>query len=371
MKIKSKLLTVLLGGFLYSSVALADNNNLLLTNNQAVYQSFIGQFISQDGRVIDSSDPRLITTSEGQSYALFFALVNNDPERFAQVFKWTQNNLAEGNLSQNLPAWLWGQDTKTKAWQVLDKNSASDADVWIAYSLLEAGRLWKNETYKTVGLNLLKQIESKEVVHVADQGMLLLPGEYGFVHGNEWKLNPSYSPIQLMHYFAQYSPIWHQIADNTVHMLIQTSPQGFAPDWVTYKDGAWHTKDQKGSYDAIRVYLWTGLLNDQDHDKTKLLNHFSAFAQQTEKNGIPPEKVYLSDLRIDPKAPIGFSAASLPFLKNTGLQQQQFARILAQYHENNTYYNNVLVLFGLGWYTHQYQFNAQGQLVPIWLKAYE
>lgn len=36
----------------------------------------------QDGRVIDDSDPRMITTSEGQSYAMFFALAANDRPAF-------------------------------------------------------------------------------------------------------------------------------------------------------------------------------------------------------------------------------------------------------------------------------------------------
>ena len=30
---------------------------------------------------------------------------------------------------------------------MLDPNSASDADVWMAYSLVEAGRLWKIPCY--------------------------------------------------------------------------------------------------------------------------------------------------------------------------------------------------------------------------------
>ncbi|MGL5105720.1 MAG: glycosyl hydrolase family 8, partial [Plesiomonas shigelloides] len=39
------------------------------------WEAFKRNFIDPQGRVIDRSDTRLITTSEGQSYALFFALV--------------------------------------------------------------------------------------------------------------------------------------------------------------------------------------------------------------------------------------------------------------------------------------------------------
>ena len=86
------------------------------------------ELVSVDGRVLDPSDERLITTSEGQSYGLFFALVANDRATFAQLLRWTSNNLAEGDLSSHLPAWLWGRDAKGK-WQVLDPNNASDADL--------------------------------------------------------------------------------------------------------------------------------------------------------------------------------------------------------------------------------------------------
>ena len=102
------------------------------------WQDFARQFISADGRVIDPSSPRKITTSEGQAYAAFFALVGNDPARFAQLLDWTRDNLAAGDLSARLPAWLWGQRDDGQ-WGVLDANAASDADVWLAYSLIEAG----------------------------------------------------------------------------------------------------------------------------------------------------------------------------------------------------------------------------------------
>ncbi|MEK9939779.1 MAG: glycosyl hydrolase family 8, partial [Methylotenera sp.] len=79
-----------------------------------------------------------MTTSEGQAYALFFALVANDQPQFERLLQWTQLNLAQGNLATNLPAWHWGQKADG-SWGVIDGNSASDADIWIVYTLLEAG----------------------------------------------------------------------------------------------------------------------------------------------------------------------------------------------------------------------------------------
>ena len=41
------------------------------------WEQFKKDYISEGGRVVDPSDTRKITTSEGQSYALFFALAAN------------------------------------------------------------------------------------------------------------------------------------------------------------------------------------------------------------------------------------------------------------------------------------------------------
>ncbi len=93
--------------------------------------------IDSQGRVIDHSAQDR-TTSEGQSYAMFFALVDNDRIRFDKLLNWTEVNLAGGDLTQRLPAWSWGK-SPDGSWKILDQNPAADADLWIAYSLLEAG----------------------------------------------------------------------------------------------------------------------------------------------------------------------------------------------------------------------------------------
>ena len=48
--------------------------------------------------VIDPSDARKITTSEGQSYGLFFALAANDRKAFDLLLAWTRDNLARGRF---------------------------------------------------------------------------------------------------------------------------------------------------------------------------------------------------------------------------------------------------------------------------------
>ncbi|EPY3687581.1 cellulose synthase complex periplasmic endoglucanase BcsZ, partial [Cronobacter sakazakii] len=239
----------------------------------ADWDRFKGGYISEEGRVIDPSDPRKITTSEGQSYALFFALAANDREAFDNILQWTENNLAQGSLKNTLPAWLWGMKGPDE-WTVLDTNSASDADLWIAWSLLEAGRLWKEPRYSDTGKALLDRIAKEEVVNVPALGDMLLPGKVSFAEPTLWRFNPSYMPPQLARYFTRYGKPWTTIRDTNLRLLLETAPQGFSPDWVSYEaKKGWVMKPaapQKpliGSYDAIRVYLWVGMMNPADEQQ--------------------------------------------------------------------------------------------------------
>jgi hypothetical protein len=115
------------------------------SDSARLWHAYAARFISGDGRVLDPQNNDW-TTSEGQSYALFFALVNNDRARFDKLIAWTESNLASNDLGAHLPAWGWGK-AKDGNWGVFDMNSAADSDLWIAYDLIEAGRLWKDLHY--------------------------------------------------------------------------------------------------------------------------------------------------------------------------------------------------------------------------------
>src|ERR1700736_2107968 len=120
----------------------------------AAYRTFTGRFVQADGRVVDYSTPTQQTTSEGQSYAMFFALVANDRATFDRLLAWTRTNLAANQFEPGnvrLPSWQWGKKPDG-SFGVLDPNSASDSDLWIAYDLLQAGRLWNERSYTQLGL---------------------------------------------------------------------------------------------------------------------------------------------------------------------------------------------------------------------------
>ncbi|HCW6970506.1 TPA: cellulose biosynthesis cyclic di-GMP-binding regulatory protein BcsB [Escherichia coli] len=333
------------------------------------WEQFKKDYISQEGRVIDPSDARKITTSEGQSYGMFSALAANDRAAFDNILDWTQNNLAQGSLKERLPAWLWGKKENSK-WEVLDSNSASDGDVWMAWSLLEAGRLWKEQRYTDIGSALLKRIAREEVVTVPGLGSMLLPGKVGFAEDNSWRFNPSYLPPTLAQYFTRFGAPWTTLRETNQRLLLETAPKGFSPDWVRYeKDKGWQLKAEKtliSSYDAIRVYMWVGMMPDSDPQKARMLNRFKPMATFTEKNGYPPEKVDVATGKAQGKGPVGFSAAMLPFLQNRDAQAVQRQRVADNFPGSDAYYNYVLTLFGQGWDQHRFRFSTKGELLPDW-----
>jgi len=226
-------LALCLGTFVISGNAHATTDNTWFLWN--VYKA---HFMAADGRIVDwNSEGR--TTSEGQAYALFFALVANDRASFDLVLKWSQDNLAKGNLQENLPSWLWKR-TPTGDWGVADENSASDADLWMAYTLIQAGRLWQEPSYLSLGRAMAQHIANDEVVAIKGSGLLLLPGAKGFRSaGGVLFANPSYEPLQLLAGLAAVFPDgpWSNLIESEPYLVSANVGHGFAMDWVRFKPG--------------------------------------------------------------------------------------------------------------------------------------
>ena len=354
-----------------------------------LWQAYADRFISADGRVVD---PQVgdRTTSEGQSYALFFALVNNDRARFDKLVSWTESNLAAGDLGRNLPAWSWGRN-KDGTWGVLDPNSASDSDLWIAYDLIEAGRLWTDLHYATLGRKVAAGIAHREIVNLPGFGPAMLPGAVGFRLQRSFVLNASYTPLFLLTRMAAADPAgpWSNVAMEVPALIERSARNGFAMDWVCYTPGEGFAPCQAngrkspepvGSYDAIRVYLWTGMLPASSSAKARMLKALPGMNLYMQQHSAPPENVNSDGVPMNQPGPVGFSAALLPYLSslsNDASVAQQLVRIKSQLDEKSnlygagygtgpTYYDQNLVLFGSGWMEKRFQFGSSGELLVRW-----
>ncbi len=327
------------------------------------WEAYKHRFIQPDGRVVEYSQ-QARTTSEAQAYALFHALVANDRKSFDKILSWTENNLADGDLTRQLPAWLWGK-RPTGDWGIIDDNAASDADMWLAWVLLEASEKWHAKHYRKLGKGLLKLIERHEVTQLPGLGYMVLPGPDGFVTDNKrWKLNLSYLPLQVIRKFSHTgdSTIWTEVLRNSITLIDRASVNGIVPDWVIYQaDGRLQASNSSAAnhigYDAIRVYLWAGMLPPSEPTRTSLL-------QQLTRDCVE---------RITPSASEspGMKIAIAPLMKTTGNTRclgQLVNLVDRSWHQGllgdpARYYDQNLSMFALAWLEKRYAFTADGGLL--------
>jgi endoglucanase len=354
-----------------------------------LWNAYQARFIDSQGRVIDHTGGDR-TTSEGQAYAMFFALVDNDRPAFDRIFSWTQANLAGNDLSTHLPSWLWGRAPDGQ-WKTIDPNPASDADVWMAYDLIEAGRLWNAPSYTSTGRALMSLISQREVANLNGFGPMLLPGPSGFQHNQITTLNPSYMPLFIFQRFAAVDPAgpWQQIALNIPRMLAGSARNGYAMDWITYipGDGFYPAPPMStgnadsnvpgGSYDAIRVYLWAGMLDGTGSIRAQVLSAIPGMSTYLADHDAPPEKVSDQGIPLAQDGPVGFSAAVLPYLRafpdSSRVSARQTVRIgrmrdaaTGLYGKDLAYYDQNLALFSTGFIEGRFRFGANGELNVEW-----
>ncbi len=312
------------------------------------------------GRVIDYSDSKLITTSEGQSYGMFFSLVAGDKETFAELFDWT-----EKNLGVDQPAWLWGipDGKKGHAGKVMDTNNATDSDMWIAYCLLEAARLWDMPEYKAKADGYLAKL--KELVRdVPTVGKVLLPGRVGFEEKGVVRLNPSYYPIFILRRFVEEDPSWQPVLEGSVAAIIRSSPGGAAADWSKFDNTGKLLDPDKmvGSYNAIRTYLWAGMMSPKDPVYGQLADQFAPMIELVKVTNVPPEEVAITAMTMGPNGNDSFGACFLPYL--AGDKSGDVIRtLLTKPLQGENYYGNCLTVFGLGFDDKSYAFNEKGMLI--------
>ena len=354
-----------------------------------LWSAYQAHFVDAQGRVIDHTGGDR-TTSEGQAYALFFALADNDRPTFDRLLSWTQANLGSNDLSTHLPSWLWGRAADGQ-WKTIDPNPASDADVWLAYDLIEAGRLWHVQSYTNTGRGLMSLIGQKEVANLPGFGPMLLPGPFGFQHNQSFTLNPSYMPLFIFQRFASVDPAgpWQAIALNIPRMLAGSARHGYAMDWVNYIPGdgfypapamATGNADSNipgGSYDAIRVYLWAGMIDGAGTIRAQVLSAIPGMSVYLADHDAPPEKVSDQGIPMAQDGPVGFSAAVLPYLRafpdSSRISAQQTVRMsklrdpsTGLYGKDLAYYDQNLALFATGFIDGRFRFGPGGDLNVEW-----
>ena len=251
-----------------------------------------------------------ITTSEGQSYTMLRAVWVDDKDVFDKSWEWTKNNLQ--HKQDKLFSWLFGKKNDGSYGVINEnggQNTASDADIDIALSLIMAANRWGQVEYLNQARLIIKDIWKYEVLQVNNRFVLLANNLEKFSTKNNLVINPSYFSPHAYIVFAKIdsSNNWNQLALDTYVSLSELSDNildkiyssGLPPDWV-YLDktsGKWNAINLNNlttnySYDAIRTpwrisldYIWNG-----SEDAKSYLAKLGYLATQWSNN----QKIYTS-----------------------------------------------------------------------------
>lgn len=220
------------------------------------YESYKKNFMSKDGRIIDY-EKNSITTSEGQSYMMLRSLAVGDKSAFNLTYKWAKNNLQRND---KLFAWLWGKNKQGK-YEILDNNTASDADVDIAFALILAYEKWGDYKCLQEAKEIINSIWENETRPVGSKLVL----STGVVQNKDEKieLNPSYFAPYAFRFFQKYDELhdWNLLIDSSYYYLSKVTNEtetNLPPNWFLIENGQIILENSERSdfsYDAIRVFM--------------------------------------------------------------------------------------------------------------------
>lgn len=341
----------------------------IATNSWKYYKK---TFISDDGRVIDYQRGS-VTTSEGQAYAMRRALMMNDKETFDKTYDWAKYNLQ--HKQDKLFAWLWGQKNPGEQieieYGILDQNSAADADVEIAVTLILAFNVWNQGSYMNDALKILNDIWNKETINI--KGARILISGVNQRLAEEVEVNPSYFMPYPFKIFAEVDENHDGLklvgsSYRLTDWCIEHIESGLPPDYffIDKYTGVITFKENRSdfSYDAVRVFyrFYVDYLLTKDPRAEKLLSRSKFFIYRWKREG----KFYTNykqnaELK-DYNEAIGSIALLLPVIKSYDKNvaaEIYNKKIKAKYHLEGywedplNYYAQNLVWFGYWLYQNE------------------
>ena len=190
---------------------------------QAAAVAFFNGYVDSDGRVV-RHDQGNDTVSEGQAYALLLAEAAGDQARFASIWDWTRTHLQE-------PDGLFAFRTDAQG-KIADPQPASDADVLIAWALVEA-KGPNAAVYHLEGRGVAAAVLAHETVR---RGSTLMLAAGPWATGQPVTLDPSYwAPAAFEALSSATGDIrWSELDDATFVLSNELTAGGtlLPPDWA-------------------------------------------------------------------------------------------------------------------------------------------
>lgn len=242
------------------------NTQKLLASKTLVHQQllkFYEERLQPDYRRGYFTNSNREGNSESQSYALLQSVWADDKATFDTVWLWTKRNLQRPD---GLFRWQFSMNGQQIS--IRDSNSATDADVDIAYALLLAGQQWEDSAYIEEARTIIRGFWNEETVESV-AGRHVVAGNWAG-ESETVVMNPSYFSPHAYALFAEYEPSydWDSLIQTGYNDIVNASEamreaRGafLPPNWVqmntrTEAIGPFETKTDSYdySYDAFRTY---------------------------------------------------------------------------------------------------------------------
>lgn len=329
-------------------------SNLCLEKDYEFYKS---QFMSEDGRIMDPAKNN-ITTSEGQSYIMLQSLAVDNQKTFDLTYKWAKNNLQRPD---KLFSWLWGKN-KNGEYKILDENSASDADVDIAFALLLAYEKWNKSEYLMEATSIVNSIWDNETKRV-DHNLVLMPGVKQ-TNDSKIEINPSYFSPYAFRFFQKYDENhdWSCLIDSSYYYIgaiMKKTKTHLPPNWFSIENGQIvleNFEKSDFSYDSVRVYarIYLDYLKTSEKRALPILETSKFFVEQwNQYNRFYTNYKINGELR-DKSQYIGSIAIILPVINmyNPKIAREIYDSKLKSEFENEKYWSTKKDYFGknLSWF---------------------
>lgn len=301
----------------------------------ADWERFKQAFVDPEGRVLDEAQGR-ISHSEGQGFAMLFAVHYGDREAFERSWRWTQANLQVRDDA--LLAWRWEPQRG-----VTDRNNATDGDLLVAWALWRASLAWNEPRYAEAARRIARAVRTK-AMRRGTHGLVLLPGLEGFDKPDGWVLNLSYwiYPALAELDRADPAPEWGEVSRNGLAILGYSyfGRWGLPPDWLKLGErvSPGGPAPQRFGFDAVRIPLylvWSGL------DTDARLKPYRDFWGAYQDAAALPAFTNLADDSIDSRgASPGIRAVARCVLSRRTVSAESLPPLDA----GDTYYSAVLLL---------------------------
>ena len=198
---------------------------------QWLWDGYKTNYMSASGYVQDPLRGGLVT-SEAQSYALLQAAWLRDRDTFDRVRGWTNRHMRRDD---GLYSWLW--DPRDGG-RLVDRNTATDADVDIAFALTMASVAFDNAGYAREARALVQSIRREATLPLSNGWF---PSAGNWARGDRIT-NLSYFAPYAYEYFERLDPGvgWRQAIDIGYGLLDQATegaPPRLPPDFARVGSG--------------------------------------------------------------------------------------------------------------------------------------